>query len=83
MPWSHVIELIEKLDDAQLRDWYSAKNIAQSWSRPILTHHSRFALSRYDLSPTKQAVLPAEDALARAVALELGSGHKTEFGLSI
>lgn len=29
------------------------------------------AVSRYDLSPAEQAALPAEDALARAVALEL------------
>ncbi|KAF0966481.1 hypothetical protein MLGJGCBP_00282 [Rhodococcus sp. T7] len=30
------------------------------------------AVSRYDLSPAEQAALPAEDALTRAVALELG-----------
>ena len=29
------------------------------------------AVSRYDLSPAEQAALPAEDALTRAVALEL------------
>ena len=38
LPWGHVIELIEKLDDAELRDWYGAKDIAQGWSRPVLTH---------------------------------------------
>ena len=38
LPWGHVIELIEKLDDAELRDWYSAKDIAQGWSRPVLAH---------------------------------------------
>ncbi|MBC7596994.1 MAG: DUF1016 domain-containing protein [Kineosporiaceae bacterium] len=38
LPWGHVIELIEKLDDAELRDWYSAKDVAQGWSRPVLAH---------------------------------------------
>ncbi|MDJ0419664.1 PDDEXK nuclease domain-containing protein [Rhodococcus opacus] len=38
LPWGHVIELLEKLDDAELRDWYSAKDIAHGWSRPVLAH---------------------------------------------
>ncbi|KXF56484.1 hypothetical protein AXA44_34660, partial [Rhodococcus sp. SC4] len=38
LPWGHVIELLEKLDDAELRDWYSAKDIAHGWSRPMLAH---------------------------------------------
>ena len=38
LPWGHVIELIEKLGDAELRDWYGAKDIAQGWSRPVLAH---------------------------------------------
>jgi predicted nuclease of restriction endonuclease-like (RecB) superfamily len=38
LPWGHVIELLEKLDDPELRDWYSAKDIAQGWSRPVLAH---------------------------------------------
>ena len=44
LPWGHVIELIEKLDDAELRDWYGAKDIAQGWSRPVLTHQIKFHL---------------------------------------
>ena len=38
LPWGDVIELIEKLGDAELRDWYGAKDIAQGWSRPVLAH---------------------------------------------
>ncbi|CCW15078.1 DUF1016 N-terminal domain-containing protein (plasmid) [Rhodococcus aetherivorans] len=38
LPWCHVIELLEKLDDAELRDWYSAKDIAHGWSRTVLAH---------------------------------------------
>jgi predicted nuclease of restriction endonuclease-like (RecB) superfamily len=38
LPWGHVIELIEKLNDAELRNWSSAKDVAQGWSRPVLAH---------------------------------------------
>ena len=38
LPWGHVIELLDKLDDPDLREWYSAKDIAQGWSRPVLAH---------------------------------------------
>lgn len=38
LPWGHVIELLDKLDDAELRDWYSAKDLAYGWSRPVLAH---------------------------------------------
>ena len=46
LPWGHVIELIEKLDDTELRDWYSAKEIAQGWSRPVLAHQIKTHLHR-------------------------------------
>lgn len=26
LPWGHVIELLDKLDDQELRDWYAAKD---------------------------------------------------------
>ena len=38
LPWGHVIELIEKLGDAELPDWYGAKDIAHGWNRPVLAH---------------------------------------------
>ena len=44
LPWGHVIELLEKLDDAELRDWYSAKDIAHGWSRPVLAHQIKTRL---------------------------------------
>ena len=44
LPWGHVIELLEKLDDAELREWYSAKDIAQGWSRPVLAHQIKTEL---------------------------------------
>ncbi len=40
----HVIELLEKLDDPELRDWYSAKDVAHGWSRPVLAHQIKTGL---------------------------------------
>lgn len=38
LPWGHVIELLEKLDDPARRDWYAAKDAQHGWSRPVLAH---------------------------------------------
>lgn len=38
LPWGHIIELLDKLDDQELRDWYAAKDAAHGWSRPVLAH---------------------------------------------
>lgn len=38
LPWGHVIELLDKLDDQDQRDWYAAKDAHHGWSRPVLAH---------------------------------------------
>lgn len=38
MPWGHITQLLDKLDDPQLRDWYAARDVQQRWSRAVLTH---------------------------------------------
>jgi predicted nuclease of restriction endonuclease-like (RecB) superfamily len=38
LPWGHVIELLDKLDDQGLRDWYAAKDAHHGWSRSVLQH---------------------------------------------
>ncbi|PSL37344.1 putative nuclease of restriction endonuclease-like (RecB) superfamily [Labedella gwakjiensis] len=38
LPWGHVTELLDKLDDQGLRDWYAAKDVAHGWSRAVLAH---------------------------------------------
>jgi predicted nuclease of restriction endonuclease-like (RecB) superfamily len=38
LPWGHVIELLDKLDDQVLRDWYAAKDAHHGWNRPVLQH---------------------------------------------
>ncbi len=34
----HVIELLDKLENQELRDWYAAKDAHNGWSRPVLAH---------------------------------------------
>ena len=38
LPWSHIIQLLEKLDDQALREWYAGKDVQHSWSRAELIH---------------------------------------------
>jgi predicted nuclease of restriction endonuclease-like (RecB) superfamily len=37
LPWSHVVTLLDKLNDAEHRAWYAAKSIEHGWSRSVLT----------------------------------------------
>lgn len=38
LPWSHTIQLLDKLDDQSLRDWYAAQDASNGWSRAVLQH---------------------------------------------
>lgn len=38
LPWSHIIQLLDKLDEQALRDWYAAKDSQYGWSRSVLQH---------------------------------------------
>ncbi|WP_328612386.1 DUF1016 N-terminal domain-containing protein [Rathayibacter sp. VKM Ac-2803] len=38
LPWGHVLELLDKLDDQDLREWYAAEDVVHGWSRPVLAH---------------------------------------------
>lgn len=38
MPWGHVIELLSKLDDTELRDWYALMDAQHGWTRSVLAH---------------------------------------------
>jgi predicted nuclease of restriction endonuclease-like (RecB) superfamily len=37
LPWGHIVELVQQLDDPKVRDWYVAR--AGSWSRAQLQGH--------------------------------------------
>lgn len=62
LPWGHVIELLDKLDDQKLRDWYAAKDIHHGWSRSVLAHQIATRLHE------REAAAPSNfaDALERA-----------------
>lgn len=38
LPWGHVIALLDRLDDQDLRDWYAARDVQHGWSRAVLVH---------------------------------------------
>lgn len=39
LPWGHIVQLLEKLDDQELREWYAGKDVEHTWSRAELVHH--------------------------------------------
>jgi predicted nuclease of restriction endonuclease-like (RecB) superfamily len=53
LPWGHVIELLDKLDDQTMRDWYAAKDVQHGWSRSVLAHQITTRLhERESAAPT-------------------------------
>ncbi|AUT66590.1 PDDEXK nuclease domain-containing protein [Paraburkholderia terrae] len=36
LPWSHVVTLLDKLDDRDQRHWYAHKSLEHGWSRSVL-----------------------------------------------
>lgn len=39
LPWYHHVALLDKLDNAEQREWYAQTAIEQGWSRDVLVHH--------------------------------------------
>ncbi|WGS55294.1 PDDEXK nuclease domain-containing protein (plasmid) [Paraburkholderia sp. D15] len=37
LPWSHIVTLLDKLDDTSQRLWYAEKSLEHGWSRSVLT----------------------------------------------
>ena len=38
IPWGHNLELIDRLSNAEDRNWYAAQALEHGWSRAVLTH---------------------------------------------
>jgi len=56
LPWGHVVMLMERLDDQQLRDWYAGKAAYHQWSRAVLQHQIATRLhAREGAAPTNFA----------------------------
>jgi predicted nuclease of restriction endonuclease-like (RecB) superfamily len=48
LPWTHVVELLSKLDDQALREWYAGKDVQHTWSRAVLVHQITTRLHERD-----------------------------------
>jgi predicted nuclease of restriction endonuclease-like (RecB) superfamily len=46
LPWGHIRELLDKLDDADLRQWYVEQAVENGWSRNVLLNQIMSQLHR-------------------------------------
>lgn len=46
LPWGHVRELLDKLDDPNEREWYAQAAVEHGWSRAVLTNQIMSQLHR-------------------------------------
>lgn len=70
LPWGHITELLDKLDDQDLRDWYAAKDVAHGWSRAVLAHQITTRLhTREAAAPTNfvRALDQSDSELAQQI----------------
>ena len=44
LPWGHIRELLSKLKDQKLRDWYARQAIANGWTRAVLVNQIKSQL---------------------------------------
>lgn len=68
LPWGHVIELLDKLNDSTLREWYAAKDVQHGWSRAVLAHQIKTDLyAREGAAPSnyRLALEQADSELAQ------------------
>ena len=61
LPWGHNLQLLQALDDSQVRRWYAEKALAHGWSRNVLELQIKSRLrDRVAAAPTSFAnTLPA------------------------
>lgn len=64
LPWGHHMELLDKLDDQPLREWYARATIQHGWSRNVLTNQIMSRLhTRAGAAPSNfERLLPAGDS---------------------
>lgn len=68
LPWGHVTVLLNRLDDAELRDWYAARAVADGWSRGVLEDRIKGQLhARVGAAPSNfpTRLAPADSDLAQ------------------
>jgi predicted nuclease of restriction endonuclease-like (RecB) superfamily len=64
IPWGHNQTLLDKVGEAELREWYARSAIEHGWSRVVLEHQIMSKLhNRVGMAPTNfQRLLPAGDS---------------------
>ena len=64
LPWGHIRELLDKLDDADVREWYASQAIDNGWSRNVLLNQIMSKLhQRLGAAPSNFArTLPAGES---------------------
>jgi len=64
IPWGHNLELIDRLDNADERNWYAQRALEHGWSRAVLTHQimSKLHLRSGVAVSNFAAVLPAAES---------------------
>ncbi len=46
IPWGHNLRILDRLDEAELREWYVRQTIAYGWSQSVLVHQIESQLHR-------------------------------------
>ncbi len=64
LPWGHIRELLDKLTDRDVREWYAREAVEHGWSRNVLTNQIMSHLhERAGLAPSNfEQLLPAGDS---------------------
>ncbi|NYF17995.1 putative nuclease of restriction endonuclease-like (RecB) superfamily [Microbacterium sp. AK009] len=67
LPWGHVVELLARLSDQGLREWYAGKAVQHTWNRAELVHHIAARRHEHDTEAPQNfaaALRRADSALA-------------------
>jgi predicted nuclease of restriction endonuclease-like (RecB) superfamily len=46
LPWGHIMVLLDRLDEPELRDWYAAQAVEHGWSRNVMLNQLMSQLHR-------------------------------------
>mgnify|MGYP001198088403 FL=1 len=68
LPWGHVMVLLDRLDDPDVRVWYAARAVADGWSRGVLEDRIKGRLhARVGAAPSNfpNRLAPADSDLAQ------------------
>ena len=66
LPWRHITVLLDRLDDAGVREWYAVQAVEHGWSRNVLEHQIMSGLhGRIGAAPSNAHLTPAQSELAQ------------------